>query len=100
MAKSHNKLNSDAQMNVHVKDLATKSHQNKKAKPQRASAHIPSTHMRISILNTRFFGNLDKKEHLKYLVKQGLSVHIHPISMQMARQGKGHDTFDCIWKEL
>ena len=66
---SYSNLTPDAKLNVDVDHLATKCHQNKRAKPRRATAHIPAMQMSISILNTRFFGNLD--EHIRYHVNGG-----------------------------
>jgi hypothetical protein len=66
---SYDKLTPDARLNVDVDELATKCHQNKKAKPRRETNHIPTMQMSISILNTRFFGNLD--EHIRYHVNGG-----------------------------
>ncbi|KAI2505458.1 hypothetical protein MHU86_8981 [Fragilaria crotonensis] len=51
---SYDKLTPDARLNVDVDELATKCHQNKKAKPRRETNHIPTMQMSISILNTRF----------------------------------------------
>lgn len=67
--KSYKDLTPDAKLNVDVDELATKCHQNKKAQPRRQTEHIPSIKMSISILNTRFFGNID--EHIRYHVNGG-----------------------------
>ena len=61
------KPNSDVQLKDEAKNLATQCHQNKSSKSRRAVSHVRSTQMSISILNTRFFGNLD--ENMKYHVK-------------------------------
>jgi hypothetical protein len=64
--KSYDQLTSDANLNVDIDNLATKCHQNKRAKPRRVTAHIPSMQMSISILTTRFYYKLD--EHIRYHV--------------------------------
>ncbi|KAI2511592.1 hypothetical protein MHU86_2846 [Fragilaria crotonensis] len=67
---SYDKLTPDARLNVDVDDLATQCHnKNKKAKPRRMIEHLPSTQISISILQTRFHGNLD--EHLRYHINGG-----------------------------
>ena len=66
---SYDKLTSDARLNVDVDDLAAQCHKNKTAKPRRTIEHLPATQISISILQTRFYGNLD--EHLRYHINRG-----------------------------
>jgi hypothetical protein len=81
-----NKTNSESQPIDEVKDLATQCHQNKKTKSRSAIAHIQSTQMSISILHTRFFGELN--DSLKYPVNGG---YLHGYT-----QSK-HKWSDKVW---
>ena len=68
----YNKLSLNAQLKSDVKDIATQCHQENKSKAGRATAHTPSTHRSISILKTRFFGNLN--EYLQYHLNGAICV--------------------------
>jgi hypothetical protein len=84
--KSYDQLTSDAKLNVDVDDLATKCHQNKRAKPRRVTAHIPSMQMSISILNTRFYCKID--EHIRY--------HVNGSYLRKYTQTR-HNWSDKVW---
>jgi hypothetical protein len=86
---SYDKLTPDAKLNVDVDDLATKCHNDKKARPRRATEHIPAAKMSISILNTRYYGNVD--DHIRY--------HINGGYLRCYTQGR-HSWSDKVWNMI
>ncbi len=66
---SYARLTPDAKLNVDVDNQATKCHENKKAAPRRDTEHIPATQISVSILSTRFHGNIDN--NLRYHINGG-----------------------------
>ncbi|KAI2512440.1 hypothetical protein MHU86_1893 [Fragilaria crotonensis] len=83
------KLTPDAQLNVDVDALATKCHHNKKSKPRRTTDHLPGVQMSISILKTRYYGNVDA--HIRY--------HINGSYLQGYTQARHHWT-DAVWNMI
>ena len=63
------KLTPEAKLNVDADELATLFHQSTKGKPMRATPHINSTKISITILKTRYPGNINM--NLKYHINGG-----------------------------
>jgi hypothetical protein len=68
-------LSREAKLNVDADELATLCHNLPKSKPQRNIDHVPATKLSISILHTRFSGNLDS--NIRYHINGGyLRAHL------------------------
>ena len=68
-------ISREAKLNVDANELATRCHTLPRSKSQQTTDHVPSTKMSISILNTRYPGNLDA--NIRYHVNGGyLQAHI------------------------
>ena len=59
----------DAKLNVDADELATLCHNLPRSKPQRSIDHVPSTKISISILSTRYPGNIDA--NIRYHINGG-----------------------------